>query len=162
MSMLFCECRFQFQKGSQLFIRTHDEPLIVATMRVCNPVTYVEITVGPKRARFCGADDNLRLRTCQVRHINCSLPMLMVWRFERHEHVLIAPSGGRYDKCAIYRDGFCVHVHVDIFASRDKSHHTAEFSAEPNIKQKLGGIPVLCVQNLDTTTLVLTCAGMLC
>jgi len=39
---------------------------------------------------------------------------------------------------------------------------SCSFSAEPNIKQKLGGIPVLCVQNLDTTTLVLTCAGMLC
>src|SRR5262249_474884 len=89
-------------------------------------------------------------------------PMLMVWRFERHEHVLIAPSGGRADKRAIYRDGFCVYVHVDIFASRDKFHQTAEFLAEPNIKQKIGGIRVLCVQNLDTTTLVLTCAGMLC
>jgi hypothetical protein len=28
---------FQFQKRSQLFIRTHDEPLSVATMRVSNP-----------------------------------------------------------------------------------------------------------------------------
>ena len=29
--------RFEFQKPSKLFIRTHDETLSVAAMRVCNP-----------------------------------------------------------------------------------------------------------------------------
>ena len=29
--------RFEFQKRSQLFIRTHNEALIVPTMRVSNP-----------------------------------------------------------------------------------------------------------------------------
>jgi hypothetical protein len=29
--------RFEFQKRSQLFIRTHNEPLSVAAMRVSNP-----------------------------------------------------------------------------------------------------------------------------
>jgi hypothetical protein len=30
-------CRFQFQKRRQFFIRTHNETLSVATMRVSNP-----------------------------------------------------------------------------------------------------------------------------
>ena len=29
--------RFKFQKRSQLFIRTHNEPLSVVAMRVCDP-----------------------------------------------------------------------------------------------------------------------------
>jgi hypothetical protein len=30
------DCRFQFNKRSQLFIRTHNEPVTVAAMRVGN------------------------------------------------------------------------------------------------------------------------------
>jgi hypothetical protein len=31
------ECRFQFQKRGELFIRSHNETLSVAPMRVSNP-----------------------------------------------------------------------------------------------------------------------------
>jgi hypothetical protein len=37
-----------------------------------------------------------------------------------------------------------------------------ESLVEPNMKQKLSGSPFPYVQNLDTTTLVLSCIGMLC
>jgi hypothetical protein len=39
---LTASCDFEFQKRSQLFIRTHDETLTVAAMRVSNAIDYTK------------------------------------------------------------------------------------------------------------------------
>jgi hypothetical protein len=45
---------------------------------------------------------------------------------------------------------------------KTKSHDTAELLAEPNNEAGNPRMAVAYVQNLDTTTLVLSCLGMLC
>jgi hypothetical protein len=61
MSIARANCRFEFKKRGQLFVRSHNETLSVAVMRAWgwNPRTSLERAVAVPRVRF--AVDSLLL-----------------------------------------------------------------------------------------------------
>jgi len=57
--------RFEFQKRSQLFIRTHNEAFSVAAMRVCNPDRKLIDGLETRCNQFRRVGDDMRLTAAE-------------------------------------------------------------------------------------------------